>query len=107
MVVSHSGSVYAWGKNSRGQLGLGDTEDRPFPAQVRSLRNQRVCYVACGAEHTLCLTEDGGVFSFGSGQYGQLGHGSKSDEQLPRKIIELMGTEVSQIACGKRHTLAF
>jgi len=46
-------------------------------------------------------------FSFGSGQYGQLGHGSKSDEQLPRKIIELMGTEVSQISCGKKHTLAF
>ena len=67
----------------------------------------QVCYVSCGAEHTVCLTEDGGVFSFGSGQYGQLGHGSKSDEQLPRKIIELMGTEVSQIACGKKHTLAF
>ena len=63
--------------------------------------------MACGAEHTVCLTEDGGVFSFGSGQYGQLGHGSKSDEQNPRQIIELMGTEVSQIACGKKHTLAF
>ena len=67
----------------------------------------QICYVACGAEHTVCLTEDGGVFSFGSGQYGQLGHGSKSDEQNPRQIIELMGTEVSQIACGKKHTLAF
>ena len=67
----------------------------------------QICYVACGSEHTVCLTEDGGVFSFGSGQYGQLGHGSKSDEQNPRQIIELMGTEVSQIACGKKHTLAF
>ena len=67
----------------------------------------QICYVACGAEHTVCLTEDGGVFSFGSGQYGQLGHGSKSDEQIPKKIIELMGTEVSQVACGRKHTLAF
>ncbi len=105
--MSHSGAVYAWGKNNKGQLGLGDAEDRVYPTQVRSLRNQRICFVACGAEHTVCLTEDGGVFSFGSGQYGQLGHGSKSDEQLPRKIIELMGTEVSQIACGNKHTLAF
>lgn len=107
VLVSHSGAVYAWGRNNRGQLGLGDTEDRIFPTQVRSLRNQRICHISCGDEHTICLTEDGGVFSFGSGQYGQLGHGSKSDEQLPRKIIELMGTDVSQIACGKRHTLAF
>jgi len=26
MIVSMSGAVYAWGKNSRGQLGLGDTQ---------------------------------------------------------------------------------
>jgi len=38
---------------------------------------------------------------------GQLGHGSKSDEHNPRKIIELMGTEITQVACGRKHTLAF
>ena len=43
LVVSHSGAVYAWGKNNKGQLGLGDTSDRIFPTQVRSLRNQKVC----------------------------------------------------------------
>jgi E3 ubiquitin-protein ligase HERC4 len=106
ILVSNSGAVYAWGQNLKGQLGLGDTENRPYPTQIRSLRNQKITFVACGAEHTVCLTEDGGVFSFGSGQYGQLGHGSKNEEQLPRKVIELMGTEVSQIACGQRHTLA-
>ena len=37
------------------------------------------------------------VFSFGAGQYGQLGHNSKSDETQPRKIMELMGTEATQI----------
>ena len=77
VIVSHSGAVYTWGNNNKGQLGLGDTENRAFPTQVRSLRNQKVCYVSCGAEHTVCLTEDGGVFSFGSGQYGQLGMSSK------------------------------
>ena len=41
-IVSHSGAVYAWGRNNKGQLGLGDTEDRIFPTQVRSLRNQKV-----------------------------------------------------------------
>ena len=44
-LVSHSGAVYAWGKNNKGQLGLGDTDDRRFPTQVRSLRNQKVCYI--------------------------------------------------------------
>ena len=72
-------------------------QDRDKPTQVRSLRNQQVVYITCGQEHTVCLTRNGGVFSFGSGSYGQLGHGSKSDEHLPRKIIELMGTEVTQV----------
>ncbi len=33
--------------------------------------------------------------------HGQLGHNSTNDELLPRKISELMGSEVSQIACGR------
>jgi E3 ubiquitin-protein ligase HERC4 len=64
------------------------------------LRNQRIVYISCGQEFTVCLTSDGGVFSFGNGSYGQLGHGSKNDEHLPRKIIELMGTDVTQVRLG-------
>jgi E3 ubiquitin-protein ligase HERC4 len=33
--------------------------------------------------------------------YGQLGHGSISSEFLPRKILELMGSVVTQISCGR------
>ena len=102
-----SGAVFSWGRNSHGQLGLSDHENRLLPNQIRSLRNQRVVHVACGENHTVCLTSDGGVFSFGSGSYGQLGHNNKSNEFAPRKVMELMGTEVSQVACGKQHTLAF
>jgi len=107
MAVSASGAVYAWGKNAYGQLGLGDHKDRHYPTQVRSLRHQNVARVSCGAEHSACLTSDGGVFTFGHGGYGQLGHGGKSSEVLPRKVMELMGTDVTQVACGKLHTLAF
>lgn len=35
------------------------------------------------------LTQDGGVFTCGSGRYGQLGHGSVSDEILPRMVTFL------------------
>ena len=78
-----------------------------YPNQVRSLRTQKISAIKCGEDHTVCLTEDGGVFSFGCGRYGQLGHGSNNNEMIPRKIMELMGTEVSQVACGKKHTLVF
>ena len=41
------------------------------------------------------------MFTFGAGMYGQLGHNSSSSEALPKKVFELMGSEVCQIACGR------
>ena len=65
------------------------------------MQQQKVTYASCGEQHSVVATLDGGVFSFGSGKYGQLGHNSTNDEHLPRKISELMGSEVTQIACGR------
>ena len=66
--------------------------------QICSVRNLMVTHAACGSDHTALLTLDGGVFTFGAGNYGQLGHGGgKNNEQNPKKVLELMGTEVSQV----------
>uniref|UniRef100_A0A7N6BZ48 HECT domain-containing protein n=1 Tax=Anabas testudineus TaxID=64144 RepID=A0A7N6BZ48_ANATE len=105
--LSLSGAVFGWGKNRAGQLGLNDKQDRPVPCHIKFLRSQKVVYISCGDEHTAALTKDGGLFTFGDGSWGQLGHGSTNNELLPRRVLELMGTEVSQIACGRHHTLAF
>ncbi|XP_067382652.1 probable E3 ubiquitin-protein ligase HERC4 [Channa argus] len=102
-----SGAVFGWGRNKFGQLGLNDTSDRYFPTLLKSLRSQRVIYISCGEDHTAALTKEGGVFTFGAGGYGQLGHNSTNHEINPRKVFELMGNVVTQIACGRQHTLAF
>ncbi|XP_062319975.1 probable E3 ubiquitin-protein ligase HERC4 [Osmerus eperlanus] len=102
-----SGAVFGWGRNKFGQLGLNDNNDRHFPALLKSLRSQRVIYICCGEDHTAALTKEGGVFTFGAGGYGQLGHNTTNHEINPRKVFELMGNVVTQIACGRQHTLAF
>uniref|UniRef100_A0A3Q2P0V4 HECT and RLD domain containing E3 ubiquitin protein ligase 3 n=1 Tax=Fundulus heteroclitus TaxID=8078 RepID=A0A3Q2P0V4_FUNHE len=104
--LSLSGAVFGWGKNRAGQLGLNDKQDRAVPCHIKFLRSQKVVYISCGDEHTAALTKDGGLFTFGDSSWGQLGHGSTNNELLPRRVLELMGTEVSQIACGRHHTLA-
>ncbi|XP_076248934.1 HECT and RLD domain containing E3 ubiquitin ligase 4 isoform X2 [Calliopsis andreniformis] len=106
IAISKSGTVFGWGKNTFGQLGLNDTQDRNLPCQLQTLQNAKVCYAACGEEFSVFLTVDGGVFTCGAGMYGQLGHGSNTNEILPRQVMELMGSTVTQISCGKRHTLA-
>uniref|UniRef100_A0A8C2CBH6 HECT and RLD domain containing E3 ubiquitin protein ligase 4 n=1 Tax=Cyprinus carpio TaxID=7962 RepID=A0A8C2CBH6_CYPCA len=102
-----SGAVFGWGRNKFGQLGLSDNDDRCFPALLKTLRSQRVVYISCGEDHTAVLTKEGGVFTFGAGGYGQLGHNTTNNEVNPRKVFELMGSVVAQIACGRQHTLAF
>ncbi len=98
---------FFYNAKSYGQLGFGDTVDRLYPSNLKFPSTQKACYITCGEEFTIILTKDGGVFSFGSGMYGQLGHNSFENQLLPRKISDLMGSEVTQIACGRGHTLAF
>ncbi|CAF0994212.1 unnamed protein product, partial [Didymodactylos carnosus] len=107
IIISKSATVFTCGLNTSGQLGIGDTDPRFYPTNVKALQYQKVTYASCGEKHTVVITADGGVFSFGSGKHGQLGHNSTIDELLPRKITELMGSEVSQIACGRSHTVVF
>ncbi|KAJ0041685.1 hypothetical protein NL108_008462, partial [Boleophthalmus pectinirostris] len=103
--LSLSGAVFGWGNNSCGQLGLGDTTDRDSPTVVHYLNTKKTCLISCGLSHTAVLTKDGAVFTFGSGQHGQLGHNSFRDELRPRLIAELLGAKVKQVACGRQHTL--
>uniref|UniRef100_A0A8C1VGK4 HECT domain-containing protein n=1 Tax=Cyprinus carpio TaxID=7962 RepID=A0A8C1VGK4_CYPCA len=104
-VLSLSGVVFGWGKNSAGQLGLGDTTDRHVPTVVNSLNRKKTVSISCGGEHTATLSKGGTVFTFGSGGSGQLGHKSFRDEHHPRVVAELWGSEVSQVTCGRHHTL--
>uniref|UniRef100_A0A5S6R1R1 HECT domain-containing protein n=1 Tax=Trichuris muris TaxID=70415 RepID=A0A5S6R1R1_TRIMR len=103
---SSSGSVYGWGKNSCGQLGVGDTLGRHYPVLVKSLKSQRIVRLVCGEDFTSAISAGGQLFTFGSGTYGQLGHGYKNNEVLPKQVLELMGTRVLDVACGRCHTLA-
>ncbi|XP_051897060.1 probable E3 ubiquitin-protein ligase HERC3 [Pristis pectinata] len=107
IAVSLSGAVFGWGGNRHGQLGLNDVKVRYHPTYVKLLEFKKVIYASCGALHTAVLSKDGLVFTFGAGNYGQLGHNSERDELKPLLLAELSGIKVSQIACGSYHTLAF
>ena len=71
--------MFAWGKATSGQLALGETDDEiiQLPVKVPYYEGftRKVVDVACGSEHTVFLTNDGMVYTCGSNDFGQLGHG--------------------------------
>uniref|UniRef100_A0A336LYC2 CSON004352 protein n=1 Tax=Culicoides sonorensis TaxID=179676 RepID=A0A336LYC2_CULSO len=115
LALTDSGDLYAWGANGYGQLGLGMTcEKVTKPTLIKSLQGVPISFICCGGNHSFAVSKsgavfgfDGGVFTCGLGSFGQLGHGNFNNEILPRMVMELMGSTVTQIACGRRHTLVF
>ncbi len=71
-VLAQEGSVLSFGQNSYGQLGLGHFSRMiASPAQVHV--EAAAVEIEAGAHHSLVLTNDGRVYSFGLAQHGQLG----------------------------------
>jgi alpha-tubulin suppressor-like RCC1 family protein len=58
-------AVFSWGRGEDGQLGLGDTSDQDEPTYVDALRGVGVRQIACGSGHTVVLSTEGEVFTWG------------------------------------------
>ena len=58
-------AVFTFGRGEDGQLGLGDTCDSDEPKFVDALRGVGVRQIACGSGHTVVLTVDGEVYTWG------------------------------------------
>uniref|UniRef100_A0A8C1NHU8 Alsin Rho guanine nucleotide exchange factor ALS2 b n=1 Tax=Cyprinus carpio TaxID=7962 RepID=A0A8C1NHU8_CYPCA len=96
--------VWSWGHGQEGQLGHGDLLSRPQPVCVKSLNGKEVLRVAAGAHHSLALTAQSQVFSWGCNTSGQLGH-MESPTTLPHLTKLSDGIRVWDIGAGQQHTL--
>lgn len=99
-------AVYSWGRGEDGQLGLGDTSDQYRPVLVDALQERRIVQIACGSGHTVVLTDEGEVFTWGRGDDGRLGHGDNGWKFVPRLVEELRGRNIRHVTCGSYHTAA-
>jgi len=96
--IKTDGTLWTWGYNSFGQLGLGDTTNRSSPTQVGSLTNWSS--VASGESHILAIKTDGTLWAIGGlNRYGQLGDNTITDRSSPVQIGSL--TNWSKVRAAK------
>ncbi|XP_009870873.1 PREDICTED: X-linked retinitis pigmentosa GTPase regulator, partial [Apaloderma vittatum] len=104
-LITGDGELYTFGEAENGKLGLlpEQLKNNRVPQPVRGIM-EKVNKVACGGEHTVVLTETN-VYTFGLGQYGQLGHGTFIFEtSIPKSVKHLKRHKICNVTCGENHT---
>lgn len=87
--------LYMWGGGkSSSQMRI----PVPLPAKCN------IAQLSCGHSHMGFITERGQVFTWGSGEHGMLGHGTKSAIAEPRRVEGLKALVCTAISCGAFHT---
>ncbi|KAJ4835276.1 hypothetical protein Tsubulata_002786 [Turnera subulata] len=105
-VVTDTGELLTFGWGLYGQCGQGNTSDQLKPTSIPSLSGVKVKGIAAGLWHTVCVTADGFIYSFGGNQFGQLGTGAEQGEIQP-KLLDAPSLEnrlAKMVSCGARHS---
>ncbi|XP_052733906.1 RCC1 domain-containing protein RUG3, mitochondrial isoform X1 [Vigna angularis] len=100
MALTEDGQLWNWGANSNYELGRGDKTGGWKPRPIPSLENVKIIQIASGGYHSLALTGDGKVLSWGHGGQGQLGHGSVQNQKIPAVVEALSQEHIIYITCG-------
>ena len=73
IAMPHAGSISTSSSNGGGGSGSGSVRLVLEPRRVESLRRHRVIGAACGDAHSICYTDEGELYAWGSNKHGQLG----------------------------------
>ncbi|GMI08913.1 hypothetical protein TrVE_jg11399 [Triparma verrucosa] len=94
------------GKNPKNML-LGYSQPSLLPSKVDLFCNN-VKHISAGRDHTVALSNEGRVYSWGKGDDGRLGVGSEEDSVYPRvlKYGMMWDVKIVQVSCGEMHSMS-
>lgn len=94
VALTQSARIYIAGDDGSGMEG--STTFVPLPGQWRDF--------ACGWSFTILVSQEGRVYGFGSGRFGELAGPTRTREPVE---IEVEGADaITTVACGWRHVVA-
>lgn len=82
--LKNDGTLWAWGNNAFGELGIGNLTDKNIPTQVGTESNWKTFYASYIL--TLAIKNDGTLWGWGENAIGQIGDGTNTNKSSPVKI---------------------
>ncbi|MEE1162632.1 MAG: hypothetical protein UHU21_02955 [Lachnospiraceae bacterium] len=80
--VKKDGTLWAWGRNDCGQLGIGNTIDQFSPIKV----TDNISTVVANESSVFAMKKDNSLWAWGENFYGELGVGDTTDRHIPVKV---------------------
>ncbi|XP_029785300.1 X-linked retinitis pigmentosa GTPase regulator isoform X2 [Suricata suricatta] len=100
--LTEDGELFMWGDNSEGQIGLKDISNVYVPQRVTV--GKPISWISCGYYHSAFVTKKA-VYTFGLGQFGQLGLGTFLFEtSVPTVIEHIKDQKIRSVSCGENQT---
>lgn len=84
LAIKNNGTLWAWGRNEDGQLGIGNYANKDAPTQVGTATDW--ANVSAGSAHTIAIKQDGSIWAWGNNGDGQLGIGNTVSKNVPTRI---------------------
>ena len=104
LALKTDGTLWAWGGNYDGELGLGGVDDNahPTPTEVGSASDWAA--VSAGFDYALALKTDGTLWAWGANRYGKLGLGDATARDAPTQVAS--ASDWAAVSASMYETLA-
>ena len=110
LALDSNGAIWSWGMGIYGQMGNGAAVSKKLPVQAEGVSLNGVTKIASRSDHSLALKNDGTLWAWGRGNYGQLGDNAIGIKTVPAQVKDIAGTGyitgVTAIDGGSNTTLA-